>query len=93
MLGAELGAFVAALIVASAAHAFSRFFDRPLALILTPGILTLVPGSIGFLSVNSLLDGEVVEAISTAFRMLLVAMALAAGILVATAAVPPRRSL
>jgi uncharacterized membrane protein YjjP (DUF1212 family) len=93
LLGAELGAFVAALIVATAAHAFSRFFDRPLALILTPGILTLVPGSIGFLSVNSLLDGEVIEAISTAFRMLLVAMALAAGILVATAAVPPRRSI
>jgi uncharacterized membrane protein YjjB (DUF3815 family) len=42
---------------------------------------------------NSLLDGEVIEAISTALRMLLVAMALAAGILVATAAVPPRRSI
>ena len=93
ILGAELGAFVAALLVATAAHVFSRFFDRPLAIILTPGILSLVPGSIGFLSVNSLLDGDVVVAVATAFRMLLVAMALAAGILVATAAVPPRRSL
>ncbi|GAB4111937.1 MAG: threonine/serine exporter family protein [Sandaracinaceae bacterium] len=93
LLGAELGAFVAALVVASAAHAFARWKDRPIALLLTPGILFLVPGSIGFLSIRSLLEGEVTTAIETGFRMLLVATAIAAGLLVATAAVPPRRLL
>lgn len=93
LLGAELGAFVASLLVASAAHAFARMRDRPIALILTPGILFLVPGSVGFLSVRSLLEGDVDSAIATAFRMLLVAFAIAAGMLVATTAVPPRRPL
>ncbi|MBN8614772.1 MAG: threonine/serine exporter family protein [Deltaproteobacteria bacterium] len=93
LLGAELGAFVASMLVASAAHAFARMKDRPIALILTPGILSLVPGSVGFLSVRSLLEGDVANAIETAFRMLLVAFAIAAGMLVATAAVPPRRPI
>ncbi len=93
LLDAELGAFVGAALVASAAHAFSRAYDRPISVMLVPGILFLVPGSVGFLSVSSLLANDVEGAVGTAFRMFLVAMALAAGVLVATAAVPPRRSI
>lgn len=93
LLGAELGAFVGALLVASAAHAHGRLRDRPTALVLVPGTLFLVPGSVGFLSVQSMLSNEVEAATATAFRMLLVATAIAAGTLVATAAVPPRRPL
>jgi uncharacterized membrane protein YjjP (DUF1212 family) len=91
-MGAELGAFVGALAVATAAHAHARLGDRPVNLMLVPGILFLVPGSVGFLSVASLLENRALDAVATAFRMGLVAMALAAGILVATAAVPPRRA-
>ncbi|AKF10323.1 threonine/serine ThrE exporter family protein [Sandaracinus amylolyticus] len=93
LMGAELGAFVGALVVASASHVFARWRDRPVNLMLVPGILFLVPGSIGFLSIRSLLEHDVEGAVSTAFRMSIVAMALAAGILVATAAVPPRKAL
>ncbi len=93
LLGAELGAFVGALLVASAAHTHARIGDRPTALVLVPGTLFLVPGSVGFLSVQSMLSNEVETAMATAFRMMLVATAIAAGTLVATAAVPPRRPL
>ncbi len=93
VLGPELGAFTAALAVAGAANLFARLADRPVHLMLVPGILLLVPGSVGFLSVRSLLENDAVSAVSTAFRMALVAMALAAGVLVATAAVPPRKAL
>lgn len=92
-VGAELGAFVGALAVAAASHVFARMRDRPVNLMLTPGILFLVPGSVGFLSIRSLLENEPEVAVATAFRMALVAMALATGVLVATAAVPPRRAL
>lgn len=92
-LGAETGAFVGALAVAATSHAFARWADRPASLMLVPGILMLVPGSIGFLSISSLLANDVEGAVSTAFRMALVAMALAAGLLVATAAIPPRKAL
>lgn len=93
LIGPELGAFVGSLAVASASHVFARWADRPVNLMLVPGILFLVPGSIGFLSLSSLLEHDVVHAIETAFRMALVATALAAGVLVATAAVPPRKAL
>ncbi len=92
-VGAELGAFVGALAVGAASHLFARVRDRPVNLMLTPGILFLVPGSVGFLSIRSLLENEPEVAVATAFRMALVAMALATGVLVATAAVPPRKAL
>ncbi len=93
LLGAALGAFVAAFVLAAAANALARLRDRPAALVLVPGILFLVPGSIGFLGIRSMLDDDVTTGIETLFRMLLVAMAIAAGVLVATAAVPPGRAL
>jgi uncharacterized membrane protein YjjB (DUF3815 family) len=92
-LGPELGAFLGALMVASASHAFARLRDRPVNLMLTPGVLFLVPGSVGFLSIRSLLENDVPGAVATAFRMLLVAIAIASGILIATAAVPPKKAL
>jgi uncharacterized membrane protein YjjP (DUF1212 family) len=93
LMGAELGAFVAALLVASAANALGRLRDRPAALVLVPGIMFLVPGSVGFLGVRSMLDDDVTTGVETFFRMFLVAMAIAAGVLVATEAVPPRRAM
>ena len=51
----------------------------------------LVPGSIGYRSLTALLAEEVVPGIQTAFRMLLVAASLVAGILLAAAlTVEPR---
>ena len=92
-LGPELGAFVGALLLGLASHIHARVKDRPVLLLLTPGILLMVPGSVGFLSIASMLEADVVTALETAFRMVLIATALAAGVLVATVAVPPRRAL
>lgn len=92
-LGPELGALVGATLIGLLAHAYARRTRRPALVLLTPGMLILVPGSVGFLSVASMLDSEVLVAVQTAFRMLLVATSLAAGVLLASVAVPPRRSL
>ncbi|MFN7456830.1 MAG: threonine/serine exporter family protein, partial [Gemmatimonas sp.] len=46
-----------------------------------PGLLILVPGSIGFRSMTSLLGQEVETGIQTAFRVAIVGTSLAAGIL------------
>lgn len=92
-LGPELGAFLGALSIGIASHAYARLRDRPVLLLLTPGILILVPGSVGFLSVSSMVDSDTLTALETGFRMLLIATSLAAGLLVATLAVPPRRAL
>jgi uncharacterized membrane protein YjjP (DUF1212 family) len=93
LFGPEIGAFSGALAVAIGSNAYARTWDRPAALTLVPGLLVLVPGSIGFRSVFSMLESDVVSGVSTAFQMVLVAVALVAGILLANIAVPPRRPL
>jgi uncharacterized membrane protein YjjB (DUF3815 family) len=60
---------------------------------MVPGILLLVPGSIGFGSLAKFLDRDVLSGIDTAFTMILVAVALVTGLLVSNLIVPPRRAL
>lgn len=90
-LGLELGAFVGAAVVGMASNLFSRIRDRPSVVMLVPGLLILVPGTIGFSSLSSLLDAQVVPAVQTAFRMVLTAIALVAGLLFADIISPERR--
>ena len=91
--GPELGVFAGALTVGLASNLISRFRDRPAAVTLVPGILLLVPGSIGFRSLASLLDKQTLSGVDTAFKMTLMAIALVAGMLIANAIMPSRRTL
>jgi uncharacterized membrane protein YjjB (DUF3815 family) len=59
--------------------------------IVVPGILLLVPGSVGFRSLTSLIEREALTGIETAFSMILTAIALVAGMLMAGVIVPERR--
>ncbi len=90
VLGPELGVFIGSLIVGLASSAYAALLRRPAAVTRVPGILLLVPGSIGFRSLTSLLDREVVPGVETAFRMILMATALAAGLLIANVISPLR---
>ena len=72
---------------------YARLADRPAMIPLVPGLLLLVPGSMGLRSLSSMLERDVVTGIDTAFAMLLVGVSLVAGLLMATASVPPRREL
>ncbi|MFO0756658.1 MAG: threonine/serine exporter family protein [Byssovorax sp.] len=93
LLGPELGAFVGALLVGLSANLFARALDRPTAIVQVPGLVVLVPGSIGFRSLVSMLDNDVVSGVTAAFKMVLVATALVTGILLATILLPPKRAL
>ena len=50
-----------------------------------------MPGAIGFRSLSSLLDREVVTGVETAFTMVLIGAGLVAGLLLANVLVPERR--
>jgi uncharacterized membrane protein YjjP (DUF1212 family) len=92
-LGLELGMFVAAFGVALASSAYERWRHRPAPVVLVPGILLLVPGSIGYRSMTSLMERNTVAGIDNAFTMLLTAVSLVAGLLIAGVVAPePRRS-
>lgn len=93
LFGPQLGAFFGALAVASFSNIMARTLDRPASVLLVPGILLLVPGSIGFRSMTSMLSADVIGGVETAFAMILVAISIVAGLLLANILVPARRAL
>jgi uncharacterized membrane protein YjjP (DUF1212 family) len=90
-LGVELGTFAGALAVGLASSAYERLTQRPGAVVSVPGILLLVPGSLGFRGFTSLVDRQAVAGIETIFSMILTAEALVAGLLIAAVVVPETR--
>ncbi len=91
--GAEAGAFLGALVAGLGSSVYARLLDRPAVITRVPAMTMLVPGSIGFLSVSSLLVRDVASGVETAFQVALVAVALTAGLLTASVLLPPRRLL
>ncbi len=92
-LGPELGIFIAGLIVASAANIYARTFKRPASLVRLPGIILLVPGSMGFRGVVSMFQGDAATSMATAFSAVVVLVSLVAGLLFGNVLVTPRRDL
>jgi uncharacterized membrane protein YjjB (DUF3815 family) len=56
-----------------------------------PGILFLVPGSLGFRSVSALLDEDTMTAVDAWSGMVLTAVSLAAGLLLSSVVLTPQR--
>lgn len=89
----ELAAFVSGLLIASASNYYSRTSNKAAAVPLLPGLLLLVPGSIGFKGINSLINEDTLTGLNLSFEMFIVAVALVAGILFANILVSTKRSL
>lgn len=90
-LGPQLGPCLGALAVGVASNLYERVLERPAIVPLVPGVLLLVPGSIGFRSLALLLEQKVVVGVDAAFTMLLTATSLVAGLLLADLTLPNRR--
>jgi uncharacterized membrane protein YjjP (DUF1212 family) len=89
LLGPGLGACLGALAVGVASNRYERLVGRPATVPLVPGVLLLVPGSIGFRSFTLLLEQQVVVGVDAAFTMTMTAISLVAGLLLANVVVPP----
>ncbi len=85
------GAFMGAFIIGTASHIFRFFTGRPNQLMLMPGIILLVPGSMGFKSLKSILDQNVLAGLETGFSMLLVGISLVIGLLMSSIFILPSR--
>jgi uncharacterized membrane protein YjjP (DUF1212 family) len=94
-LGRELGVFLGALIAGAGSNIYARAFDRPATITRLPGILVLVPGSLGFLSITELMKdgGDPLLGLKNGFAVFAVALALVTGLLVSNAIIPPRKAL
>ena len=91
VLGNELGPALGSFSIAVFSNFVSRFFRQPPELTLVPGLMFLVPGSIGFLGLQSFVQHQTLEGIQAAFTVLFVSSALVSGLLLANVFVAPRK--
>ena len=90
-LGADLGPFAGAFAVGLAGNVYARLRRVPATVVLVPGILLLVPGSMGFHATTALLQAQTLGGVAGGFSALVVAASLVGGLVVAQAAVPVTR--
>ncbi len=90
--GAEMGILIGGFCVGAMSNIFARLKDRPSSLFQFPGIILLVPGSMGYRSFSFLFEKDIVGGLGTAFGMITLAMALVVGIFLGNILVKPRRS-
>lgn len=89
VLAAGVGTFAIGLL----GNAWARLRNRPAAVATTPGILLLVPGSVGVRAISAFLSDDVLTAMTLSFQAFLTAVALVSGLLVANLSLPPRKAL
>ena len=82
-----------AVLIASAGNFYSRMTDNPASLMQIPGIILLVPGSMGFNSLTAMYTQDTITGIQAAFSAALVAVAISVGLLAGNLFVPPKKDL
>jgi uncharacterized membrane protein YjjP (DUF1212 family) len=89
----EFGVFLAGLVMGALSNLYTRISRRPAALVRLPGIILLVPGSVGFLSLSLLGQRDVFLGINMAVSLIGILTCLVAGLLFGDLIVPARRIL
>ncbi|MCX5747092.1 MAG: threonine/serine exporter family protein, partial [Proteobacteria bacterium] len=92
-LGPEMGVMVGAFAIGALGNVYARLLARPAQVVLVPALLLLVPGSMGFRGMASLLDRNTLNGVESVFAMFVATIAIVGGLLVSQAVVSPRRSL
>lgn len=88
VLSKEVSGAVGSFTVGIIGTLYARQSGRSSSTLVVPGLTFLVPGSIGFRSIQLLLNDDVQSAVRGAFQMFLVAISLVAGLLVAYTFLP-----
>ncbi len=87
------GVFLGSLLIGASSNLFARVANRPGALVREPGIILLVPGSVGFRSLSFVLAHDVWLGLDTAITLVTLLVAIVAGLLFGDLLIPPRRTL
>lgn len=90
-MGPELGIAAGAMVLGTLSNFYARLRRQPSAITIIPAMLLIVPGSLGFRSLEALLQNDVLGGIETAFKMVLMAVALVTGLFLSNLLVPPSR--
>jgi len=90
-MNGPLGVLVGAFALGVLANIYARRFARPAEVVSVPAVLLLVPGSMGFQGMASLLDRDTLSGVDGVFSTFVAATGIVAGLLIANAVVSPRR--
>lgn len=85
--------FFSSLLMAALANLYGRLKGRPGALVRVPGIMLLVPGSVGFRALGFVMERDYTLGFDTLVAVLSALLALVAGLLFGSLLIPPRRYL
>lgn len=84
---------VAVMLVSIAGNIYARLSNNPASVMHIPGIILLVPGSIGFNSLSAMYTNDTITGVQAAFNAVLIAVAISVGLLVGNLLVPPKKDL
>jgi uncharacterized membrane protein YjjB (DUF3815 family) len=87
------GVFFSSLVMAALSNVYGRWKQRPGQLVRVPGIMLLVPGSVGFRALNFVMERDYTLGFDTLVAVLSAILALVAGLLFGSLLIPPRRYL
>jgi uncharacterized membrane protein YjjB (DUF3815 family) len=93
VLGDIAGVFAAALVVGLAGNTVARQLHRSSLSFIVPGTLILVPGSIGYESASSLVEGRTLSGIDTAFATVVTMLAITYGLIASTIVLPDQPAI
>ena len=92
-VGPAFGVFIGSLVIGAASNWFARIANRPGALVREPGIMLMVPGSVGFRTLSFVFERDVLVGLDTAVALVTLLVSIVAGLLFGDLLVPPRRKL
>ncbi|MAX67403.1 MAG: threonine/serine exporter family protein [Bacteriovoracaceae bacterium] len=88
-----LSVFLSAFTMSFFSNLFARVENRPAAIIFLPGLILLVPGSVGLRGLNLIFQNEFIQGLTGGFQMFIIAITIVAGIFLANISLNPRKHL
>ncbi|AMO54602.1 hypothetical protein GZ77_24670 [Endozoicomonas montiporae] len=93
-LGDSLGLFVGAVMTGMYSNIYSRITNAPSSVVLLHGVVLLVPGSKAYITLNEVISGESMMALSDLGpQTFLIFMSITAGLIFANSLIPSRKTL
>ncbi|MEP6483236.1 MAG: threonine/serine exporter family protein [Rudaea sp.] len=89
----EFGVLVAGFAIGALGNLFARVVKRPGAVIREPGIILVVPGSVGFRTLSFMFERDLSLGMDMAITLIALLVSLVAGLLFGDLLIAPRRSL
>lgn len=88
-----LSVFLSSFIIGAASNFIAIKRNKPATVTLLPGIIFIVPGSIGMKGINLIFQNDYIAGLSGGFQSIILTITIVAGLFFANIVIPPRKQL